>query len=378
MSEALNKSGTTLSAVLVAFTLLCVANANANANANAQEFIRADIDTIKNRNSTNVRDLPALVNRNQLYVQFTGAGGVYMATQRVALMADPFFSNPGLRDLVLLNDLTPDNAAIDQWLPPTENVAGVIVGHGHYDHLMDVPAILPLLPADAKVFASETANHMVAASIPAARRVDLNRSMASATQRGEWVQLNSNMRILAIESEHSPHVAGIVFVNDVLTEDSASLPADALEWQSGTTLSYVIDFLESGDVESTNTENADIENDDVRVQYRVFFQSSTSGYPLGAPPKWLNDDGVPVDLAVLCMANFDSVDNYPFGVLDQLKPKNILLTHWEAFWESYTPNEASVLPGLDITKFIAQVKTAVPASTTIYLPQLGGAITLKK
>ncbi|MBV1921345.1 MAG: hypothetical protein KUG73_11730, partial [Pseudomonadales bacterium] len=363
MNETLNKLGATLSAVLVAFTLLCVANVN------AQEFIRADIDTIKNRNSASAGDLPALVNRNQLYVQFTGAGGVYMATQHVALMADPFFSNPGLGDLVLLSDLTPDNAAIDQWLPPTKNVAGVIVGHGHYDHLMDVPAILSRLPVAAKVFASETANHMLAASIPATRRVDLNGSMASATQHGEWVQLNSKMRILPIESEHSPHVAGIVFAGAVLTEDSASLPGDALEWKSGTTLSYVIDFLEGSDVESATTENANIEDDDVRVQYRVFFQSSSSGYPLGAPPKWLSDDGVPVDLAVLCMANFDSVDNYPGGVLEQLKPKNILLTHWEAFWESYLPNEASVLPGLDIAKFIAQVKTAVPESTSIYLPQ---------
>ena len=367
MNETLNKLGATLFAVLVAFTLLYVANVN------AQEFVRADIDTIKNRNSTSAKDLPALVNRNQLYVQFTGAGGVYMATQHVALMADPFFSNPGLGDLVLLSDLTTDKAAVDQWLPPTENVAGVIVGHGHYDHLMDVPAILPRLPTAAKVFASETANHMLAASIPATRRVDLNRSMASATQHGEWVQLNSKMRILAIESEHSPHVAGIVFVNDVLTEDSVSLPGDALEWQSGTTLSYVIDFLEVGDAESANAEN-----DDVRVQYRVFFQSSSSGYPLGAPPKWLSDDGIPVDLAVLCMANFDSVDNYPGGVLDQLKPKNVLLTHWEAFWEPYIPNDATVLPGLDIAKFIAQVRTSVPESTPIYLPQLGGAITLKK
>jgi hypothetical protein len=370
MSKVLSTCGAALTAVLVAFS--CVANVN------AQGFVRADIDTIKNRNSTGAKNLPTFVNQNQLYVQFTGAGGIYMATQHVALMADPFFSNPGLGDLVSLSNLKPDKAAIDQWLPPTDNVAGIIVGHGHYDHLMDVPAILPRLPAAAKVFASETVNHMLAASIPAARRVDLNRSMASATQRGEWVQLNSNMRILSIESEHSPHVAGIVFAGDVLTEDSASLPTDVLEWQSGTTLSYVIDFLEGGDVESANTESDNIENDGVRVQYRVFFQSSSSGYPLGAPPKWLSDDGVPVDLAVLCMANFDSVDNYPGGVLNQLKPKNILLTHWEAFWEPYIPNGATVLPDLEIAKFIAQVKIAVPESTPIYLPQRGGAITLKK
>jgi len=362
MSDVLSKIGLVASVVLVASTFLCTANVN------AQAFIEADIDTIKNRNSTSAPTTQGLINLNQLYVQFTGAGGVYLATQNVALMADPFFSNPGLGDLVLFNDLQPDGAVIDQWLPPTGNVAGVIVGHGHYDHLMDVPAILPRLPAAAKVFASQTSNHMLAASIPATRRIDLNRSMASATQRGAWVQINSNMRILPIESEHSPHIAGIVFANDVLGEDLSSLPGDVLDWQGGTTLSYVIDFLEGGDVEDNND----------RVQYRVFFQSSSSGYPVGAPPKWLSDDGVAIDLAILCMANFDSVDNYPAGVLNQLQPKNILLTHWEVFWESYIPNEATVLPGLDIDKFIAQVKLVVPENTPIYLPQRGGAITLQK
>jgi len=362
MNSVLSKIGAVAFAVMVASVFLC------SVSVNAQTFIEADIGIIKNRNSTVDKPPAELVKSNQLYVQFTGAGGVYMATQGVALMADPFFSNPGLGDLVLLSDLQSDEAVIDQWLPPTKNVAGIIVGHGHYDHLMDVPAILPRLPAEAKLFASQTSNHMLAASIPETRRVDLNSSMASATQHGKWVPINSKMRILPIESEHSPHVAGIVFANAVLAEDSASLPGDALDWQSGTTLSYVIDFLAEADTEKGNES----------VQYRVFFQSSSSGYPLGAPPAWLSDDGVPVDLAILCMANFDSVDNYPRGVLNQLKPQNILLIHWDVFWESYTPNEATVLPGLDIAKFIAQVKQAVPENTPIYLPQRGAAITLEK
>ena len=370
MNGALNTIGSVVTAVFVASVLLCTVNAN------AQAFVEADINIIKNRNSISATNPLELVNHNQLYVQFTGAGGVYLATQHVALMADPFFSNPKLGDLVLLNDLQPDEAVIEQWLPPTKNVAGVIVGHGHYDHLMDVPAILPRLPVAAKVFASKTSNHMLAASIPATRRVDLNRSMVSATQRGEWVQVNSKMRILPIESEHSPHFAGFVVANAVLAEDSSSLLGDALDWQSGTTLSYVIDFLADSDAEGVSVENNGIEN--VRVKFRVFFQSSSSGYPVGAPPKWLSDDGVPIDLAILCMANFDSVDNYPGGILNQLKPKNILLTHWESFWEPYIPNNATALPGLDIAKFIAQVKLSVPESTSLYLPQRGGAITLKK
>ena len=302
-------------------------------------------------------------NEDQLAVQFTGAGGVYIATKNLALMADPFFSNPELGDLLLLNDLVPNERLIDQWIPNTDNVAGILVGHGHYDHLMDVPAVLRRLPASAKVYASDTSIHMIVSQVGAQRGVALNRSMESEGQKGEWVHVHPRIKILPIKSEHSPHLAGIVFAGDILAHDTAQLPGDALDWQSGTTLSYVVDILAE---------------DKGSTQFRVFYQSSSSGYPVGAPPKWLMEDGVPVDLAILCMANFDSVENYPNGVLNQLQPKQVLLTHWEVFWESYLPNEATVLPGLDIDEFVAQARSVLPETTMIHLPQRGASITIQK
>ena len=319
----------------------------------APNFIKAELGATKN----------APLGDDQLMVQFTGAGGVYITTRDLALLADPFFSNPGLGDLVLLSDLVVDETMIDRWLPPTENVKAVIVGHGHYDHLMDVPSVLERLPEMAKVYASKTSSHMIASKVPASRRVALNSVMASSAQRGEWVMVHPRVRILAIESEHSPHMAGMVFASDLIHADAPSLPGDALDWQSGTTLSYVIDFLKEEGGDSL---------------FRVFYQSSSSGFPVGAPPQWLIDDGVPFDLAVICMANFDKVDNYPSGVLSQLKPAHVLLTHWEVFWERYLPNEASVLPGLSIESFLAKARKALPKGTPIYLPQRGASITLQK
>lgn len=301
--------------------------------------------------------------KDQLAVQFTGAGGVYLATKGLALMADPFYSNPGLGDLLLLNDLVSDESLIDQWIPNTDNVAGILVGHGHYDHLMDVPAVLERLPAAAKVYASDTSIHMIASKIGEQRGVALNRSMVSPGQRGQWVRVHPRIKIFPIEAEHSPHLAGIVFADDVLKQDTAELPGDALDWQSGTTLSYVIDILDEDEKSSL---------------FRIFYQSSSSGFPVGAPPEWLVEDGVPVDLAILCMANFDSVDNYPKGVLNQLKPKHVLLTHWEVFWEPYLPNKATVLPGLDVDEFIAQARSALPESSSIYLPQRGASVVVHR
>ena len=111
MSDVLRKIGMAVSAVVTASVFLC------SVNVNAQAFIEADIGIIKNQNSTVGSPLAERVESNQLYVQFTGAGGAYLPTQGVALMADRFIFNPWHGELMLLNDLQSHETVIYQWLP---------------------------------------------------------------------------------------------------------------------------------------------------------------------------------------------------------------------------------------------------------------------
>ncbi len=52
------------------------------------------------------------------------------------LLLDPFVSRPGFGSL--LRPLRPDLRAIERWAP---EACAVVVGHAHYDHLLDAPAI---------------------------------------------------------------------------------------------------------------------------------------------------------------------------------------------------------------------------------------------
>lgn len=303
------------------------------------------------------------VERNQLYVRFTGAGGVYIATKDLALLGDPYFTNSSLGTLVTLRDLRADEALLDKWLPSLDYVAGVIVGHGHYDHLADVPSVMARLPSSVKLVASKTSNHLLASAVSADRRIDANGYMASASLHGEWIALHPRIRVLPIQSEHSPHIADIVFASDVVNEDLAALPGDVADWHSGTTLSYVIDILDE---------------DKRDVLFRIFYQSSASSFPLGVPPQWVLEDGVGIDLAVLCAANYSKVSQYPEGLLTKIKPRNVMLIHWEKFWDAYLPGRGVELPGVDLDVLGSLVMQNLPEKSSLFVPQRGASIILAK
>ncbi|HEY8082289.1 MAG TPA: MBL fold metallo-hydrolase [Solirubrobacterales bacterium] len=54
---------------------------------------------------------------------------------------DPYLSRVPFRDLILRRPTLPDPAALDRFVKAPGEVAGVLVGHTHFDHAVDAPAI---------------------------------------------------------------------------------------------------------------------------------------------------------------------------------------------------------------------------------------------
>ena len=78
----------------------------------------------------------------ELVVTFLGAGGVFLQSEELSLLADPFFTNTTLWTDLWRNEDRPNRELIAQWLPPDDSLAAILVSHSHYDHAMDVPVIL--------------------------------------------------------------------------------------------------------------------------------------------------------------------------------------------------------------------------------------------
>jgi L-ascorbate metabolism protein UlaG (beta-lactamase superfamily) len=76
-----------------------------------------------------------------LEVEWLGVSGYRLTYEGRTLFVDPYLSRVPFRDLVLRRTALPDPAALDRFVQPAGEVVGVLVGHTHFDHAVDAPAI---------------------------------------------------------------------------------------------------------------------------------------------------------------------------------------------------------------------------------------------
>jgi L-ascorbate metabolism protein UlaG (beta-lactamase superfamily) len=76
-----------------------------------------------------------------LEVTWLGVSGYRLTYQGVTLFIDPYVSRVPLRSLLLRRRALPDEALISRYIEAPGEVGGVLVGHTHFDHAVDAPAI---------------------------------------------------------------------------------------------------------------------------------------------------------------------------------------------------------------------------------------------
>jgi L-ascorbate metabolism protein UlaG (beta-lactamase superfamily) len=76
-----------------------------------------------------------------LELEWLGVAGYRLTCEGVSLFVDPYVSRAPLRSLLLRRPALPDPVRLDRHIRPPGPVAGVLVGHTHFDHAIDAPAI---------------------------------------------------------------------------------------------------------------------------------------------------------------------------------------------------------------------------------------------
>ena len=76
-----------------------------------------------------------------LEIEWLGTAGYRLTCEGQTLYVDPYVSRVGVRDVVRRRPALADPALHDRWLTPPAPVAGVLVGHTHFDHAIDVPEL---------------------------------------------------------------------------------------------------------------------------------------------------------------------------------------------------------------------------------------------
>jgi L-ascorbate metabolism protein UlaG (beta-lactamase superfamily) len=89
-----------------------------------------------------------------LEVEWLGVSGYRFTYEGRTLFVDPYLSRVPFRDLLLRRPTTPDPAALDRFARAPGETVGVLVGHTHFDHAVDAPAIAKRF--DCKAYGSRS------------------------------------------------------------------------------------------------------------------------------------------------------------------------------------------------------------------------------
>jgi L-ascorbate metabolism protein UlaG (beta-lactamase superfamily) len=76
-----------------------------------------------------------------LELQWLGVSGYRLTYESQTLLIDPYLSRVPLSAVLRREPAIPDPALIDRYLADPGTVLGVLVGHTHFDHAVDAPAI---------------------------------------------------------------------------------------------------------------------------------------------------------------------------------------------------------------------------------------------
>jgi hypothetical protein len=253
------------------------------------------------------------VPREAVEVRYLGSGGVYIRWGDEAILIGPYFSRPGLVR-PLLGNIAFDEARIAQGMAGHGEIRAILAGHSHFDHIGDVPFVVQKYAPKARVYLNDAGVHALAA-YPDIEAVSFEK------EHDQWISIDASIRFMPVPSDHAPqlckwHHWPCTYADGPdqkkWTNPWAKEKLHALH--GGNTFAFVIDLLGASERD---------------VRYRIYYNDAASSPGKGIPRL---DDGHPYDLAILCMASFDLVKNYPEAVLDALAPRHVLVSHYDDFF----------------------------------------------
>jgi len=242
----------------------------------------------------------APVPRHGAALRYLGTAGFVLEAAGRTLVLDPYVTRAPLRKVLGDRPLVPDEAAIARLVPHADDV---LVGHAHYDHVLDAPA------------------HAVchvgrAAGVPEAQlhETDGRADIASGP-----------LTIRGLPSRHGKVLLGrVLFPGDIVAPPP--WPARARELRHGPVLNW---HVHGAGFSLVHVDSADFLRDELA--------------------------GVRADVLCLCAAGRKYRPGYVAEAIALLRPHLVLPCHWDTMI-SAPDAPLRMLPGIDLAGMVAEIR----------------------
>ncbi|HEX4869387.1 MAG TPA: MBL fold metallo-hydrolase [Moraxellaceae bacterium] len=255
------------------------------------------------------RHLPA---EETVSLTYLGTAGFVLKGAQRTVVLDPYLSRPGLVD-TLSRPLQPDTELIRRTIPHADDV---LVGHAHYDHILDAPDLCRqtgarLIGSDSTVQVGRAAGLPEAQLLATAGREDI--------ASGPWT-------LRGLPSRHGRVFGRIPFPGDITAPPP--WPPRMADLRHGLVLNWIVD---TGGLRIAHVDSAD------------FIEAELAGQE--------------VDVLCLCAVGRQYRKDYVQDVVRLLKPRWIVPCHWDTM---FTPlhAEPDLIPGVDLPGFLTEIMAA--------------------
>lgn|GEM_PF-1671378 len=327
--------------------------------------LRVEGDRLVTAGHAGYRAQPGVPSPAGVHVTYLGTGGVLIERDGAAILTAPYFANNSLFRVGLWC-LAPRNELVDEFMPGLGHVQAILVGHAHYDHLLDLPHVWASHGQHTQIFGNRSMCNLLHGAQPQPATVDVEGDRRTGTSPGIYHETHGGkIRFLPIASSHAPNVAlpptpwGLkAMVSPWAVEEPLDhLPGRSRHWRLGETLAWVIELHGS-----TGSR-----------PFRIYYQDAAH-----IPEDWQHPGNGDIDLAILTVASTNLIGQRRFieRIDEVLAPEHWMLIHWEDFFHTYSQDPAQIftVPYTNPVDFIRNLRDAGVEDRQWVLPAPGASL----
>ena len=254
-------------------------------------------------------------------IRWLGTAGIELEHRRKVVLLDPYLSRLGKKD-IFFRPLLPRKDVIGWYINSIEgNVRGIVAGHTHFDHALDIPLMAHGL--NCPVLGSTSLDTLLSLSGLPGRAIVCNSK--------EQVKLVDDISVSMIPSAH-----GLILSRLLLLEGDIdrrhTLPLRTNQYRLGAMYAPKITL---GGITFLHVGSAG------------FIEKELEGHTC--------------DVLFLCVAGWKKWPSYPQRVIEIVRPSCVIPIHYDDFSIPLMPGwKMQVMSSADLAGFCARVKMSRP------------------